>query len=181
MNTKNLHKLSKEIHTYQAHCKVLRKESRVKKETIKREMDFLLQNAMYEIELELCIGAQVMLLINGLDDSLCNGSRGVIIGFTNDLPIVRFLNGKELLIEKNTYEYEQPLYKVGIRQIPLKLAWAITIHKSQGSTLDYAVIDIGKNIFEYGQTYTALSRLKDINSLYITSFDPKKIKASKGN
>ena len=101
----------------------------------------------------------------------------MIIGFISDLPIVRFLNGKELLIEKNTYEYEQPLYQSRIRQIPLKLAWAITIHKSQGSTLDYAVIDIGKNIFEYGQTYTALSRLKDINSLYITSFDPKKIKA----
>jgi ATP-dependent DNA helicase PIF1 len=176
MNNKNLLKLKQEIHKYQAHCKVLHKESKVKKETIKREMDFLLQNAIYEIELEICIGAQVMLLINGLDSSLCNGSRGVVTGFSNGLPIVKFLNGKEITIEKQMYEYEQPLYKVGIKQIPLKLAWAITIHKSQGSTLDYAVVDIGSNIFEYGQTYTALSRLKDINSLYITNFNPKKIK-----
>ena len=61
---------------------------------------------------------------------------------------------------------------VGIKQIPLILAWAITIHKAQGVTLDVAQIDAGQNIFECGQTYVALSRIKNIDGLYLSSFDP---------
>jgi ATP-dependent exoDNAse (exonuclease V) alpha subunit len=55
-------------------------------------------------------------------------------------------------------------------------AWAITIHKAQGATLAAAVIDVGSGIFEMGQTYTALSRLSSFDHLYLTSFDPSKIK-----
>ena len=53
------------------------------------------------------------------------------------------------------------------QQLPLKLAYAITIHKAQGATLDCALIDVGGRTFEFGQAYTALSRLKDMESLYI--------------
>ena len=59
------------------------------------------------------------------------------------------------------------------------LAWAITIHKSQGSTLDLAEIDVGSNIFESGQTYVALSRVKELSGLYLKSFNPQKIKVNK--
>ena len=65
---------------------------------------------------------------------------------------------------------------LAVTQVPLMYAWAITIHKAQGATLDAAVIDIGSGIFEKGQTYTALSRLSSFEHLYLTSFDPTKIK-----
>ena len=62
-----------------------------------------------------------------------------------------------------------------IQQIPLILSWAITIHKSQGITLDSAIIDAGNNIFEYGQTYVALSRLTTLDGLYLKEFNYRKI------
>jgi ATP-dependent DNA helicase PIF1 len=65
---------------------------------------------------------------------------------------------------------------VAVTQTPLIYAWAITIHKAQGATLHAAVVDVGAGIFESGQTYTALSRLSSIDYLYLTSFDPSKIK-----
>ena len=63
-------------------------------------------------------------------------------------------------------------------QIPLIYAWAVTIHKSQGTTLENAIMDIGSNIFADGQTYVALSRVKSIEGLYLTKFDYTKITAN---
>ena len=63
--------------------------------------------------------------------------------------------------------------------MPLILAWALTIHKSQGSTLDIAEVDAGSGIFECGQTYVALSRVKSLEGLYLTSFDVKRVRINK--
>jgi ATP-dependent DNA helicase PIF1 len=68
---------------------------------------------------------------------------------------------------------------IGVSQIPLINAWALTIHKSQGTTLDIAEIDVGDGIFECGQTYVALSRIKSLDGLYLSSFNYNKIKISR--
>jgi ATP-dependent DNA helicase PIF1 len=153
--------------------------------------------AAYSVELTLAVGAQVMLLTNiNPGAGLVNGSRGVVVGFerpvakeAEDLsgsstpaknsdvlfPVVRFKGGKQL-IQFHDWELQE-FPGVKRQQIPLKLAYAITIHKAQGATLDCALIDVGGRTFEYGQAYTALSRVKDMESLYIHDLAPEAFKA----
>lgn len=136
-------------------------------------------DASYIYELELMIDAQVMLIANvDPDNGLVNGSRGVIVGFcpSTELPIVEFLNGIRKTIGTHSWEIEDFEF-VSRVQIPLRLAWSYTIHKSQGSTLDSALIDIGSGVFEYGQAYVALSRCRSLNALYVYDFEPRAFKA----
>jgi ATP-dependent DNA helicase PIF1 len=65
---------------------------------------------------------------------------------------------------------------IGRQQIPLRIAYAITIHKSQGASIDSAIVDIGKSTFEYGQAYVALSRVRSLEGLHIFALDMTKIK-----
>jgi len=125
-----------------------------------------LKNSNISQNLQLCEGAQVMLTKNlDLINGLANGSRGVITSFVNDLPIVKFLNGEERLIELSIWDIEENGELIlSARQIPIKIAYAISIHKSQGCSLDYAEIDLSE-IFEYGQAYVALSRVKSLKGL----------------
>jgi ATP-dependent DNA helicase PIF1 len=161
---------------------------------VKRAILKLDTDAPYNAELTLAIGAQVMLLVNKPELGLANGSRGVVTGFgpsTTDLspasssvkvddallvPFVKFRNGLTIPIEHNTWEV-QDFNGILRKQIPLRLAYAITIHKAQGATLDCALIDIGSKTFEYGQAYVALSRVKDLESLYIHDFEPTAVRA----
>lgn len=120
--------------------------------------------------LTLSIGAAVMLLVNTYYENtgLVNGSRGVVESFDDDcIPIVRFVNGITQTIGYHTWEVmEQDQVMGKIHAIPLRLAYAITCHKSQGLTLDRAIIDL-KGVFEYGQAYVALSRVKSIDSVIV--------------
>jgi len=133
------------------------------------------KSGAYVPELTLRKGAQVMLLTNKyIDFGLVNGSRGVIEGFGGGLanyPLVKFRNGEVLTIDPHTWASEE-IDGLERQQIPLRLAYAITIHKAQGATLDCALIDIGTNTFEYGQAYVALSRVKSLDCLYIWDLDP---------
>jgi ATP-dependent DNA helicase PIF1 len=128
--------------------------------------------------LQLGVGAQVMLLVNlDMDAGLANGSRGVVISISQDRPLVKFLNGEERLIDFHTWDIKESNVQImKATQIPLRLAWAITIHKIQGGTLDYVEIDLS-NIFTYGQAYVGLSRVKTLEGLCITGFDPLTIQA----
>ena len=125
-------------------------------------------------EVRLKVGAQVMLTRNkDLDKNLANGSRGIIEHFVFDgdfsIPIVRFDNGMVTSIppvESVRYNPDGGDGCLVRMQVPLKLAWAITIHKSQGSTLTRASLDIS-SAFEYGQCYVALSRVKSLDGLWL--------------
>lgn len=155
-------------------------------EDIAHELDYLRNSLMCDKEIILKIGAQVMCIINVQDDKndktirLCNGSQGIVSGFCKitGYPIVKFNNGIEEVMRRHVWSSEK-IPGIGISQVPLILAWALTIHKSQGSTLDMAEIDVGNNIFECGQTYVALSRVKSLDGLYLTSFDVNKIRVNK--
>jgi ATP-dependent DNA helicase PIF1 len=128
--------------------------------------------------LQLCVGAQVMLIYNlDMESKLVNGSRGVVVSFVDDIPRVKFLNGEIRTINRKIWEIqENNEVIITVSQIPLKLAYACSVHRSQGMTIDYAEIDLA-GIFEYGQAYVALSRVRSLKGLSIKNFDVKCIKA----
>ncbi|MGA1047592.1 MAG: hypothetical protein ACO3UU_06255, partial [Minisyncoccia bacterium] len=111
-----------------------------------------------------------------------NGSQGIITDIKeladgSILPIVKFANGIEKTIQLHYWQSEEyPCLAIG--QYPLCLAWALTIHKIQGATLNMAEMDIGQSIFEYGQSYVALSRIRSLDGLYLSAFNSKKIGAN---
>lgn len=147
------------------------------------ELKYMHNNMICDDVINMKVGAVVMCLINipGTDDTpmLCNGSQGIVVRISSlGFPVVKFGNGYEREMGPHTWLSEK-IPGIGLMQIPLILAWAITIHKSQGATLEIAEIDAGKGIFECGQTYVALSRVKSLNGLYLTSFDPSRILVNK--
>ena len=145
------------------------------------EVRFLKSGMMVDDKLILKIGAQVMCVAN-IDMEgpypIVNGSQGIVVEFVNDLPLVQFRDGQKRIIGKHRWSSET-IESIAIQQIPLIHAWAITIHKAQGVTLELAQIDAGSNIFECGQTYVALSRVKSLEGLYLTALNPSKIKVNK--
>lgn len=147
------------------------------KEAVERKLDMYEKNVQYYPILKLKVGDQVMLLKNMTALGLGNGSRGVVRSVVNGVPNVLFQNGVEVPIGPHAWELEFTRHQtIRIEQIPLRLAYAITIHKSQGMTLDCAEIDVGNGVFEAGQTYVALSRVKSLEGLYLTALDPRKIR-----
>lgn len=139
----------------------------------------ILDDAMCKV-VSLKVGAQVMLKVN-LDVSagLVNGSRGVVLETNPKYVYVRFINGRQMKVKKKNWEVEDKDGKATRYQIPFILAWACTIHKGQGSTLDFAIADLGPSVFAEGQAYVALSRVRNIKGLFISEFYPACIKVNK--
>jgi ATP-dependent DNA helicase PIF1 len=146
---------------------------------VERELNYLTSNAICEKEITIKIGAQVMCIVNMPCSNICNGSQGIVTGFCDitGCPRVKFNSGAEIVMTRHVWLSDK-IPGVGISQIPLILAWALTIHKIQGATVEMAQIDIGQNIFEYGQTYVALSRIKSLEGLFLSSFHPLRIKSN---
>lgn len=147
----------------------------------KEQLAYLECNAAPD-HLLLKIGAQVMLTTN-VDPKakLCNGSRGTVVGFEtcqgSVLPIVKFNGGVQKTVAPHTWKVMAEGKVVASRtQIPLKIAWALSVHKSQGQSLDLVEIKCD-DAFEYGQLYVALSRVTSLEGLTLIGFDPKLVKA----
>ena len=174
VNSSNLKALKGQRYTFKAQTCLLPTMSiqnlDLESDEVKFHIQRLDRDAPYSPELVLAVGAQVMLVMNmDYELGLVNGSRGVVTGFTEDalhLPLVKFKSGNPMPIGPATWDSED-LEGLQRQQIPLRLAYALTIHKAQGATLDCALIDIGQSTFEYGQAYVALSRVRSLDSLYI--------------
>jgi ATP-dependent exoDNAse (exonuclease V) alpha subunit len=139
----------------------------------KNYVESLQRSVLAPTVLRLKLGALVMAVKNSPDRKYVNGSIGTVIDFepVTDYPVVEFKNGKTVTMTPDTWEQRDGEKKrASITQIPLRLAWAITVHKSQGMTLDAARIDLRKAFVE-GMGYVALSRVKNLRSLYLSGIN----------
>lgn len=182
--TTHNHKVEKINHE---HLKNIVQEERVfeaKYYGDKFKIENLKKNCIAPEILKLKIGAQVMMTKNTYQkDGVINGSLGRIIAFSGrkNYPVVDFANGAKItvgpedwLIEKFDQEKQIMIAEAGVSQIPLNLAWAITIHKSQGLTLDKILCDLS-DIFSPGQAYVALSRCRTLDGVFIEKINFNKI------
>jgi len=123
------------------------------------------------------VGAQVMLTKNlSVETGLVNGSRGVIEELHEERIVVLFKSGLHVDIVPYRYEYEDEKAVCIREQFPLVLAYAMTVHKSMGATLDYVVADCGTSVFAPGQGYVLLSRVRTLEGLLLTNVMPELIK-----
>jgi ATP-dependent exoDNAse (exonuclease V) alpha subunit len=146
----------------------------------KNYVESLQRSVLAPATLRLKKGALVMAVKNSLERKYVNGSLGVVIDFDSatEYPTVEFKNGKVVTMSPDTWEQRDGDKKrASITQIPLRLAWAITVHKSQGMTLDAARIDLRKAFVE-GMGYVALSRVKNLNSLFLTGINRMALQVS---
>lgn len=126
-------------------------------------------------KLHLKIGAAVMFTKNNPKEGFANGTLGNVLGFDkfNGYPIIKARSGKRITVEPMDWTVEENgRVRARVKQLPLRLAWAITVHKSQGMSLDEAVMDLSQ-VFEFGQGYVALSRLRRLSGLYILGWNER--------
>jgi ATP-dependent DNA helicase PIF1 len=156
INTREILKLDAELRTYSVRYTGSREAS-----------ERYAKSANVPETISLCIGAQVMITYNiDLGRQLVNGTRGVVTALNASGVTMKLLDGREELIPFIRIQNEDDP-DIDFHYMPIKLAWAVTIHKSQGLTLDAIEIDIGSNIFSVGQAYTALSRARNLKSVRI--------------
>ncbi len=138
------------------------------------------KNCPTDLLLHLKVGAQVMFVRNDIQRRWVNGTLGKIEKLTDEEVYVKLESGETYSVspctwDSFTYEYDEEngkLKKVvtgSFTQFPIRLAWAITIHKSQGMTFDKMSIDLSRGMFADGQLYVALSRVRSLNGLYLSS------------
>ena len=158
---------------------ILQKCRTLTEKEVEYEITQLITNSPAPQVLRIKKGAAVMCITNlDMDQGICNGSQGIVQEISSmGNPIVKFSNGIVKMISPHFWQSDEyPTIAIG--QFPLCLAWAMTIHKIQGATLDMAEMDLGQGIFECGQTYVALSRIKSLDGLYLSAFHAQRIRAN---
>ncbi len=137
----------------------------------KHYIESLMRGCLAPEELRLKMGAEVMFVKNDPTGFYVNGTQGTVVGFDQGAPIVKTRAGREIRAAAQSWKMEEDDRVLAeITQVPLRLAWAITVHKSQGMTLDEAEMDLGK-AFAPGQGYVALSRVRELTGLYLLDFN----------
>lgn len=132
--------------------------------------------------IELCINDQIMITYNiDIETGIVNGTRGIIIDVSSDNSvIVQLKNGDQEIITFQTVPIhdinDEKKQVINLNFLPIRLAFACTIHKSQGATIDFLSIDLGPSIFEFGQGYVSMSRARNLDSIIITNISKKSFK-----
>ncbi len=146
----------------------------------KELVDFLKKSCLAPEKLKLKVGAIVMFVKNNFDSGYVNGTLGKVVDFDEDgYPVIKIKNGQEIILAPSSWKIEEDDRVIAsIRQIPLRLAWAITVHKSQGMSLDAAEIDLSKS-FERGMGYVALSRVRSLSGIRLMGINQMAIKVNR--
>ena len=144
----------------------------------KQLVEGLVRSCLSPEKLELKEEAMVMCTKNNFEAGYVNGTLGRVIRFNseNGWPVIKTPAGREITIKPTSWEVvEDGKVRASIEQVPLRLAWAITVHKSQGMSLDAAEIDLSK-AFVYGQGYVALSRVRTLAGLKLLGMHPNSLR-----
>lgn len=169
VNIEELAELGGELHEYE-----------MQTSGSKTYVEQLMRSCLAPEILKLKKGAQVMCIKNAQDRKYANGSLGTVKGFEQgtDYPIVELLNGREIVVQPTAWELmDGEKRRAQLVQLPLRLAWAITVHKSQGMTLDAARIDLSRAFVE-GMGYVALSRVRGLKHLILDGLNGMALRVS---
>lgn len=169
VNLEQLDQLAGEVHEYE-----------METHGGKQYVEQLQRSCLAPQTLRLKLGAQVMCIKNSPDRKYVNGSLGKVVGFEKltGYPIVELTNGREVTVRMDSWELmDGDKRRATIMQLPLRLAWAITVHKSQGMTLDAARIDLSRAFVE-GMGYVALSRVRGLRHLILDGLNGMALRVS---
>ncbi len=160
INMRHLKAIDQDVHVYE-----------MQTSGTSAKVEQLVKSVLAPATLELKLGAEVMFVANNFAAGFVNGTRGKVVDFVQDEPIVELISGREVKVERHSWALEEDGKKrAEVAQYPLRLAWAITIHKSQGMSLDAAEIDLSRS-FTPGMGYVALSRVRSIDGVYLAGIN----------